>query len=62
MVINFWLLYFLFYNRVMEVSDVFGFNMTYEVARNQDRGISFFKCSLSECHLNGECIVQVLKV
>jgi len=44
----------------MEVSDVFGFNMTYEVARNQDRGISFFKCSLSECHLNGECIVQVL--
>ena len=43
----------------MEVSDVYGLNMTYEVARVVDREEPFFVCSLSTCNLNGECIVQV---
>ena len=45
--------------RVMEVSDVYGMNMTYEVARSEERGEDFFKCSLTTCHLNGQCIVLV---
>jgi hypothetical protein len=44
--------------RVVEVHDVYGVNITYEVARPAQRE-NFFKCSLSECHLNGECLVQV---
>ena len=47
--------------RVMEVSDVFGLNMTYEVARQEDRSKSFFKCSLTICSFNGQCIVQVYR-
>ena len=45
--------------RVMEVSSVYGLNLTYEAGRDTERGDSFFKCSLTTCHLNGECIVQV---
>jgi hypothetical protein len=45
-------------HRVVEVHDVYGVNITYEVARPAQRE-NFFKCSLSECHLNGECLVQV---
>ena len=44
--------------RVVEVHDVYGMNITYEVARSSQRR-DFFKCSLSECNLNGECLVQV---
>jgi hypothetical protein len=47
------------YCRVVEVHDVYGMNITYEVAGPSKRQSDFFKCSLSECHLNGECLVQV---
>ena len=45
--------------RVMEVSEQYGLNITYEVRKESERHPDrFFSCSLVECHFNGECIVN----
>ena len=45
--------------RVMEVSEQYGMNITFEVQKQSMRHPDkFFSCSLVECHFNGECLVQ----
>ena len=38
-----------------QVSEVTGMNVTWEVAREEERGKGWFACSLVQCHLNGGC-------
>ena len=38
---------------VPQVSERYGLNVTWEVARLKERPSSFFSCSLLLCHLNG---------
>jgi len=46
-----------FHLRFMELHNMYGVNITYEVAKSLDR-INKFNCSAQLCHYNGRCIVQ----